>query len=143
MLAADPLLAQIPLIVSPGLRPPQAVTLPFNFNRLPSSLPPQNVSEATLDQISHESKRFIEHLDKRREERKENYQSWKEKVDKEEIEEKRRIAPGYLDTNYKLLQPSRRQASIDHEINSSENTTNNNSIEVNELDRVFGDVSLK
>ncbi|KAA8917708.1 hypothetical protein TRICI_000147 [Trichomonascus ciferrii] len=141
-MAGHPILTQIPLIVSPSLRPPQAVTLPFNFNKLPSTAPPQNVKEESLDEIIESSEGFLRALDQRRERREKAFADWKEHVDKEEIEEKRRIAPGYLDTNNRILQPLKRQETGESDSQSPDATQQPSSSELNQLDKVFGEVSL-
>lgn len=137
-----PILAQIPLIVSPSLRPPQAVTLPFNFNKLPSTAPPPGVKEESLDEIIESSQGFLQVLDERRERRTKAFADWKQHVDKEEIEEKRKIAPGYLDTDNRILQPLKRQETGESDSIPPESTQQQPSSEVNQLDKVFGEVSL-
>lgn len=69
------------------------------------------------------------------------YREWRDQVNQQEIQEKRRIAPGYLDSGSRLLIP----VAVDEKIPSSTparpEETNDNRPE-NELDQVFGRVSL-
>ena len=131
VMKAHPLLSQVPLIVSPSLRPPQAVTLPYNYHKLPSSMPAEAGNLETLEQIITDSSGFLDALDSKHTERQEAYASWKKQVLQQEIQEKRRIAPGYLDTSDRILQPLR-ESPTDKKDDATEN----------ELDKAFGRVSL-
>lgn len=79
------------------------------------------------------------------------YHEWKHCLDEQEIQEKRRIAPGYLDSGAKILTPqvsgSPRRAEHGEQFNKSEDhdRTDPEGPEgpENELDKAFGRVSLK
>uniref|UniRef100_A0A060T3L7 ARAD1C38302p n=1 Tax=Blastobotrys adeninivorans TaxID=409370 RepID=A0A060T3L7_BLAAD len=135
-----PVLSQIPLIVTS--RPPQSVTLPFNFNKLPSSLPATEVNE-TLDRVIQDSSLFVEASERRRKDRIGAYEEWKRNVDRREIEEKRRIAPGYLDSSNKILLPTRNQEPSQHEpAQDEQDKSNAQQSEISEIDKAFGRVEI-
>lgn len=136
-------LSKVPLIINPSLRPPQAVTLPFNYNRLPREAQQSAVKSQTLDQIQSDSQNFINTITDRDTQRTNAYNQWIEKVRSNEIEEKRRIAPGYLDSSHKILQPTRRtETTSPQSPQSATSNSNNSNSNESELDQVFGKVSI-
>jgi hypothetical protein len=134
-------LSQVRLIISPFYKPPQAVTLPINYNKLPTTLPPQVEADEVLRRICQDSEGFIGSLDGRRNERLNSYKDWKSNVDRQETEEQRKIAPGYLDTTERILQPTRNQA---HSIEEQPGAEPEPKAEdqVNEIDQIFGHVNI-
>lgn len=78
----------------------------------------------------------------------EEWRTWKETQERKEVEEKRRIAPGYLDTGFKMLQPMKKVEPVPEPVESSSTTTGQTSGtteeegQINEIDKVFGKVSL-
>lgn len=145
---AQPVLAQIPLIISPFIQPPKAVTLPFNFNKLPPSIPPppSNCTVEDVENISKSAKQVQEFIERTRTELQDEYKQWRVEVERREVEEKRRIAPGYLDSGNRMLQPAVvRKAEPLEQINSTDSTSGNGSsthTQVNDIDKVFGTVHI-
>ncbi|KAJ5575865.1 hypothetical protein N7535_002791 [Penicillium sp. DV-2018c] len=171
-----PLLAQVPLTVSPFINLPTSVTLPYTYKSVPSSLPPS----VTVDPNSPDGKvRYVvspsgehaahpddilaacrsleQHLNKTRKDAEQAIATWEESIRQRELAEKRRLAPGWLDRDEKLLQPSRTSmspggqgdaeqslldsASPDQE--SARLPTMEPHDEGKELDRAFGGLDLK
>jgi hypothetical protein len=119
-----PLLAQVPLTVSPFISLPTAVTLPYTYKTVSSALPPS----ATIDPAGSDRKaRYVvsssghaahpddilascqaleDHLKKTQAEAEKLIKEWDESVKQRELAEKRRVAPGWLDREEKLLQPT-------------------------------------
>ena len=121
-----PLLAQVPLTVSPFLSLPQATPLPHTYKPLPSILPPsvtdipappvssaeshstpQQKPEYVIshstghsahpDQIIESCRALQEHLKKIQEDTLRALSSWEGNIRDRELAEKRRVAPGWLD----------------------------------------------
>ncbi|VVT51435.1 uncharacterized protein SAPINGB_P003095 [Magnusiomyces paraingens] len=133
---AHPILSQIPLIISPFLHPPKAVTLPFNFNKLPSALPASAVTSEAVDYISTDSQQFAEFVENQHIQRKQHYEQWINDVVQQDLREKRKIAPGYLDSTNRILQPVKVETKSTPE---PERATLN---QVNEIDKMFGKVEI-
>ncbi|KAG5363406.1 hypothetical protein CJU89_2578 [Yarrowia sp. B02] len=137
MTKPHPLLSQVPLIVSPSIRPPQAVTLPFEYKSLPANMPQATREDDILDtlgQLSHK----LEQLEQDHREAVATYQSWRDNVDQQTREEQRKIAPGYLDSADRILVPQKKaveEMEVDEEVAEEE--------PVNELDQAFGKVGLE
>lgn len=133
-----PLLAQVPLTVSPFLSLPTSVPLPYSYKSLPSTLPPsilnpQQPSAAhdqgtstpqpqsqqpaayvtsssgntatTPDQILNSCIALQQHLAKLEADAKRTLSEWEDKRKKEDLAEKRRVAPGWLDNDVHILKP--------------------------------------
>ncbi|KAL6704487.1 hypothetical protein ACN47E_008116 [Coniothyrium glycines] len=135
-----PLLAQVPLTVSPFLSLPTAVPLPYSYTSLPSTLPPsiltppslapqsshndtgtpatqaatQNPTayvvsstgtSATPDQILSSCVALQQHLAKLEADARHTLSDWEERRRKEDMAEKRRLAPGWLDNDVHILKP--------------------------------------
>lgn len=118
-----PLLGQIPLTVSPFISLPTATTLPYTFKSVPSSLPPSVAVDTTgadkakyvlsagghaahPDEIIASCKALGEHMKKAQAEAEAAIKDWEESIEQRELAEKRRVAPGWLDREEKLLQPT-------------------------------------
>ncbi|KAJ5443208.1 hypothetical protein N7445_004321 [Penicillium cf. griseofulvum] len=171
-----PLLAQVPLTVSPFINLPTSVTLPYTYKSVPSSLPPS----VTVDPNSPDSKaRYVispsgehaahpddvlaacnsleQHLNKVRSDADQAINAWKESIKQRELAEKRRLAPGWLDREEKLLQPSRTSISPDAQNDAHPSLLDSSSPEQGssqlptmvphndgeELDRAFGGLGFK
>ncbi|KAI4126292.1 MAG: hypothetical protein LQ338_003828 [Usnochroma carphineum] len=173
-----PLLAQIPLTVSPFISLPSAPTLPYTYKPLPSTLPPS----ATADSNGNEREKFVvsksghaaspddiiascqtlqAHIQKMQEDAERMIREWETKLKEEELAEKRRVAPGWLDRDEKILQPTRTanpngepsavteylQSSnlMDQQAEEQKNAMQQPvaSQEGEELDRAFGGMSLR
>ncbi|MCJ1359330.1 MAG: hypothetical protein MMC33_009331 [Icmadophila ericetorum] len=125
-LEPHPLLAQIPLTVSPFISLPSATTLPYTYKSLPSTLPPTQFTPATTTSSSTSSS-FIptphagpptspqeiifachslqSHIQKLQEDAERSLQMWEREIRERELAEKRRVAPGWLDRGERILEP--------------------------------------
>ncbi|KAF7715692.1 Uncharacterized protein PECH_008519 [Penicillium ucsense] len=120
------LLAQVPLTVSPFINLPASVTLPYTYKSIPNSLPqsvlvdptnpeakPRYVFSSTGEHAAHPDEILAscqsleQHLKKTKTEAEKAIKSWEESIRERELAEKRRVAPGWLDRDEKLLQPSK------------------------------------
>ncbi|KAJ9219641.1 hypothetical protein DTO271D3_6683 [Paecilomyces variotii] len=171
-----PLLAQVPLTVSPFISLPTAVTLPYTYKSVPSTIPPS----ATVDPSNSDAKaRYVvsssgghaahpeeiiascqsleDHLKKTLQDAETAIKEWEESIQQRELAEKRRLAPGWLDREEKLLQPmqpSSSQGQSKHERQPSllDSQPDEAVSEVpvvapkdegEELDRAFGGLNMK
>lgn len=174
-LGSHPLLAQVPLTVSPFVSLPTATTLPYTYKSLPSTLPPSSTdpnystlgtSTARTDNgkpkfiissngiASHPddiiaSCRAVEaRLTQLQEDADRTLTQWRESIEERELAEKRRLAPGWLDRDEKILQPARTKPLLvqdlmtgDHDESRDTPTTGvmtTANTEGEELDRAFG-----
>ena len=118
----------MPLTVSPFVTLPKAPTLPHNYASLPSTLPPSvlNTPAASNDDpsappayvtsssgfrahpstIIAQNKALREQLDTSASEGHRRVREWKDAIDERELAEKRRKAPGWLDSDAKILSPA-------------------------------------
>lgn len=168
-----PLLAQVPLTVSPFISLPTATTLPYTYKPLPSALPLSSTADATgverekyvvstsghatsPEDIVASCQALRAHIQKTHEDSEEAIKAWEKSLKEEELAEKRRVAPGWLDRSEKMLEPERKSTGVgpSHPMNVSKETANimdNKNIverqqesqqtqnaEGEELDRVFG-----
>ncbi|KAF2650496.1 hypothetical protein K491DRAFT_667125 [Lophiostoma macrostomum CBS 122681] len=136
-----PLLAQVPLTVSPFLSLPTATPLPYTYKQLPSTLPPSILSSsnptsntnttstpdpqqqqqpgpspayitsasgqtATPDTILTSCIALQSHLASLESSARSTLQEWEERRRAEDLAEKRRVAPGWLDNDVHLLVPA-------------------------------------
>ncbi|KAL2866281.1 uncharacterized protein BJX67DRAFT_143444 [Aspergillus lucknowensis] len=120
-----PLLAQVPLTVSPFINLPTAVTLPYTYKSVPSTLPPSVTVDpsnpdakpryiisssgeyaASPEEILASCKSLEQHLNKTKIDSEKAIKEWEESISARDLAEKRRVAPGWLDRDEKLLQPS-------------------------------------
>lgn len=115
----------MPLTVSPFINLPTSVTLPYTYKSVPSTLPPSVIAAdpsdpdakpryvvsasgefaAHPDDILASCKSLEQHLQKTRAEAEAAIKEWEESIRQRELAEKRRVAPGWLDRDEKLLQP--------------------------------------
>ncbi|KAL9591487.1 MAG: hypothetical protein Q9179_007675 [Wetmoreana sp. 5 TL-2023] len=166
-----PLLAQIPLTVSPFISLPSAPTLPYTYKSLPSTLPPS----ATADSSGNEREKFVvsksghaaspediiascqalqAHIQIMQEDAERTMREWEENLKQEELAEKRRVAPGWLDRDEKILQPTNMNAQrsedaavniMDHQAEREGDSLQQavQTREGDELDRAFGGMALR
>ncbi|KAI2622148.1 hypothetical protein GGS26DRAFT_567900 [Hypomontagnella submonticulosa] len=124
-----PLLAQVPLTVSPFVSLPTAATLPYTYKTMPSTLPipasgvtgasdekvkyvvAQSGHAAHPDDIVASCKALQAHITRMQEESERLLRELEERIKARELAEKRRVAPGWLDSETHLLQPERRPGS--------------------------------
>jgi len=159
-----PLLAQVPLTISPFVQIPSAVTLPYSFRTVSTTLPPTVLSEgsngdkskyvksssghaAHPEDIINSCKALQTHVAKTTAEAQKSIQDWETQIRERDLAEKRRVAPGWLDREEKLLQPVTAMANQDllgEETSSAINApAMSPSREGEELDRAFGGLELK
>lgn len=122
-----PLLAQVPLTVSPFISLPTAPTLPYTYKPLPSTLPPSSTANpdgterekyvvapsghaAHPDEIIASCQALQAHIQKVHEDADKAIQDWERSLKEEDLMEKRKLAPGWLDSNEKILEPERKTA---------------------------------
>ncbi|KAI0205099.1 hypothetical protein F4808DRAFT_273162 [Astrocystis sublimbata] len=125
-----PLLAQVPLTVSPFVTLPAAATLPYTYKSMPSSLPPpstgigigttgaadekpkyvvsQSGHAAHPDDIVASCKGLRDHIAKLQDDADRTLRALDESIRARELAEKRRVAPGWLDSEARLLEPERK-----------------------------------
>lgn len=118
------LLAQVPLTVSPFINLPTSVTLPYTYKSVTSTLPPSVTVDpsnpdvkaryvvsssgehaAHPDEILTACQSLGQHLKKTRDDAETAIKEWEESIKQRDLAEKRRVAPGWLDRDEKLLQP--------------------------------------
>lgn len=121
---SHPLLAQIPLTVSPFISLPTATTLPYTYKPLPSTLPPSSTADpngterekyvvsrsghaASPDEIIESCQALQAHIQKVQDDAKQTIKDWEQSLRDQELAEKRRVAPGWLDREEKILEPKR------------------------------------
>lgn len=124
-----PLLAQVPLTVSPFINLPTSVTLPYTYKAMPSALPPSatgisstNSAEGTSkpryvvsqsghaahpDDIIASCRALQDHIGKLQADAERELRELDERIQARELAEKRRVAPGWLDSDARLLEPER------------------------------------
>ncbi|KAK5993743.1 hypothetical protein PT974_07180 [Cladobotryum mycophilum] len=125
-----PLLEQVPLTVSPFVSLPTATTLSYNYKTLPSNIPPSSlgVPTASDDPSSQPKPRYVvstsghaahpddivascralqAHVTRMQEEAERDLRELEERIRERELAEKRRLAPGWLDSDARLLEPER------------------------------------
>jgi len=126
VLGSHPLLAQVPLTVSPFISLPTATTLPYTYKTLPSTLPPSSTGNpassteekaqyvvssgghaAHPDDIVASCKALQAYIQKVQDDADGELKEWQDAIDARELAEKRRIAPGWLDGATKILEPAR------------------------------------
>ncbi|THZ84468.1 hypothetical protein D6C88_05766 [Aureobasidium pullulans] len=119
------LLAQVPLTVSPFVTLPKAPTLPHNYASIPSTLPPSILNTDSDDPsapptyvtsgtgfrahpstIITQNKALRDQLDTAASDSRKKIHDWRQAIDERELAEKRRKAPGWLDSDAKILRPA-------------------------------------
>ena len=183
-LETHPLLAQVPLAVSPYIHLPTAPTLPYTYKSLPSTLPPSVLEQQPQSQdpanpsnpskpayvvstsgaaAAHPSdilascRALQQHLGKLQQDAEKELEGWERDRKEKELAEKRRVAPGWLDSEQRLLEPTRIQSpnaiSATRPTEDRSNTwacqaqqvqqQQADSKEGEELDRVFGGLEIR
>ena len=176
MLGPHPVLAQVPLTVSPFISLPTATTLPYTYKSLPSALPPSSTGEingsekpkyvvsgsghaAHPDEIIASCQALQTHLQKLQEDAEDTLKEWEATIKERELAEKRRLAPGWLDREEKILEPERKRDSLmlsaggpigEMNIMDSQDPapperslTQEQTAQGEELDRAFGGLGLR
>lgn len=159
-----PLLAQVPLTISPFAKVPTAVTLPYTFRTVPTALPPSVLAvdsngdkpkyvkslsghAAHPEDIINSCKALQEHIAKTASDAQQGIAGWEKQIRERDLAEKRRVAPGWLDREEKLLQPTTSSKNQDllgeEQAGQIQAPTMSPSREGEELDRAFGGLSMK
>ncbi|KAJ9640072.1 Sorbose reductase sou1 [Coniosporium apollinis] len=182
------LLQQIPLTVSPFLSLPTATTLPYTYKSLPSTLPPSSVDApptssttdptsrtprkpqyvvsesghaAHPDDIIESCRKLQEHLTRMESEARALVQKWQSDIRERDLQEKRRVAPGWLDVQEgeRMLVPERTRQDgaegggpgtqvkdvmmANEEMTGIRHDASKENREGEELDRAFGGLGLR
>ncbi|KAL1799455.1 hypothetical protein ACET3X_003492 [Alternaria dauci] len=165
-----PLLAQVPLTLSPFLSLPTSVPLPYSYVTLPSTLPPSILSQqqqdgsnaskpayvtsstgtsAHPDQILKSCVALQEHLSKLEADARKTLAEWEERRQREDLAEKRRVAPGWLDSGVHILKPEESDAGANKQdkvpvqnLMDLDPQAESKAKEGEELDRVFGGLQV-
>ncbi len=125
-IGSHPLLAQIPLTVSPFISLPTSTTLPYTYKTLPSTLPPSSTGTATTstdekakyvvsssghaahpDEIIASCKALQAYVQKVKDDADKELKAWEEGIKARDLAEKRKVAPGWLDSDERILEPQR------------------------------------
>ena len=177
-LEPHPILAQVPLTVSPFISLPTATTLPYTYKPLPSTLPPSSTADANgierdkyvVSASGHAAspadiiascQALQAHIQKTQEDAEKAIKNWETSLREEELAEKRRVAPGWLDRNEKILEPEKKISGItqsfpNHASDITPNVMDNRDTVKKtqsehhslpdaageELDRVFGGITI-
>jgi len=171
---SHPLLAQIPLTVSPFISLPSATTLPYTYKTIPSTLPQSSTGNTATsteekpkyvvsssghaahpDDIIASCKALQAYIQKVHDDANEDLRAWEESIQARELAEKRRVAPGWLDSDARILEPEKKDEAttsaqdnlMDVDISSAETSNSRGSGnaangEGEELDRAFGGLGL-
>lgn len=152
---------------------PTAITLPYTYKSIPSSLPPS----VTIDPNGSDKPRYVvsssghaahpdeiiascdalaNHMKNRQAEDEAAIKQWQESIKQRELAEKRRVAPGWLDREEKILQPlnpsgqgsdSSSPSLLDRQSAEQTNKSTGPAIiprsEAEDLDRAFGHLDVK
>lgn len=136
---SHPLLQQTPLSVNPFIDLPKAPTLPHNYASIPSTLPQSTLNSPSApsnpnlpayvtsssgfaahpNTIIAQNTSLLEQIEKQRKDAEEQVKAWEQSIRDRELAEKRRKAPGWLDTEQKILQPEKPAAEMDEATNNS------------------------
>ncbi|KAK1825880.1 hypothetical protein QBC39DRAFT_294135 [Podospora conica] len=130
---SHPYLQQVPLTVNPFVNLPSATTLPYTYMPMPSTLPPSTTGVGTgdprpryvvsatghaahPDDILASCRALQAHIAKLQAEADADLRGFEERRLARELAEKRRVAPGWLDSEARLLEPERKTATpAEHE----------------------------
>ncbi|KAI5461557.1 hypothetical protein BGZ63DRAFT_386083 [Mariannaea sp. PMI_226] len=171
---SHPLLEQVPLTVSPFVSLPTATTLSYNYKTMPSALPPSSlgISAASDDPADQPKPKYVvspsghaahpddiiascralhAHVAKMQEDAEKELRELQERIDARDLAEKRRVAPGWLDSDARILEPERNTSAsppgIGNVPHGKSPQQQGNVIPPDdqgaELDRAFGSMGLK
>ncbi|KAJ6438246.1 taurine catabolism dioxygenase [Purpureocillium lavendulum] len=127
-----PLLEQVPLTVSPFISLPSATTLSYNYKTMPSNIPPSSLGiptaaddsaaeqqpkarfivsgtghAASPEEILESCHALLNHVTELQKDAERDLREFEERIKERELAEKRRVAPGWLDSESRLLEPER------------------------------------
>lgn len=166
------LLEQVPLTVSPFVSLPTATTLSYNYKTMPSTIPPSSLGipaasddpsaqpkpkyivsssghAAHPDDITASCRALQAHVSKMQEDAERELREFEERIKERELAEKRKVAPGWLDSEARILEPER--PAEQHTLMDKESDEQKAAVgavpatadEGEELDRAFGGMALK
>jgi hypothetical protein len=100
------------------------------------------------DQILRSCTALQDHLKKLEDDARKTLSEWKTKRESEELAEKRRVAPGWLDSGVHILteenaRRAQEQGLMDGDADQAHQTQQQGNQEAEELDRVFGGLNVK
>jgi hypothetical protein len=162
------------LTVSPFVSLPTATTLPYTYKQLPSTLPQSSTGTtsgeekaqyvvsnsghaAHPDDIIASCKSLQSYIQKMTDDANKELQAWEESIAARELAEKRRVAPGWLDSEARILEPARNASSqvsepqrnlMDVDVSSAEASSLRDTPVVapngegDDLDRAFGGMGI-
>jgi hypothetical protein len=148
------------LTISPFLSLPTSVPLPYSYKTLPSTLPssilqsPDYVSSASgttssPDAILSSCVALQQHLQKLEADARNTLNEWREKREREDLAEKRRLAPGWLDSGVHILKPEEVKREEDMVVENimdddpqQREAETKKAKEGEDLDRVFGGLQV-
>lgn len=128
---SHPLLEQVPLTVSPFVSLPTATTLSYNYKTMPSNIPPSSLGiptaadkaaaeqplprfvvsgsghAASPDEILESCHALLGHVTDLQREAERELREFEDRIKERDLAEKRRLAPGWLDSDARLLEPER------------------------------------
>lgn len=158
------------MTVSPFIYLPTAVTLPYTYKSVTSSLPPSvavdpNGAErprhvvsssghaAHPDEIIASCQNLQRHVRKVKDDAARTITEWEHSIKERELAEKRRVAPGWLDREEKILEPTKAERPrsqtdlLDRQSSEGDAVAMPPAISPSrqgeELDRAFGGLDLK
>lgn len=163
----------MPLTVSPFVSLPTALPLPYTYKALSSTLPPSSTSTTTANGEVNEKPKFIvsstghaahpddiiascralqTHLEKLGVDAQKTISDWENNIRERELAEKRRVAPGWLDSDERILEPKRTDGDSTNPQVGTHSVTTRQSRDVtvvkrddvgSEIDRAFGTITLR
>ncbi|PHH80895.1 hypothetical protein CDD80_5815 [Ophiocordyceps camponoti-rufipedis] len=165
---SHPLLEQVPLTVSPFVSLPTATTLSYNYKTMPSNIPPSALGIPTAaDESPSEQQppRFVisgsghaaspqeilescqalrRHVTELQSAAERELHEFEDRIRERDLAEKRRVAPGWLDSEARLLEPEPSSSVQKEQTSKAEERTK--TVEPDpgvELDRAFGGMELR
>ncbi|RDA88232.1 hypothetical protein CP532_0288 [Ophiocordyceps camponoti-leonardi (nom. inval.)] len=129
---SHPLLEQVPLTVSPFVSLPTATTLSYNYKTMPSNIPPSALGIPTAadeeqqqqqpaqqprfvisgsghvaspQEISESCEALLKHVRQLQDSAERELRDFEASIRERDLAEKRRLAPGWLDSDERLLMP--------------------------------------
>ncbi|KAH7318284.1 hypothetical protein B0I35DRAFT_478803 [Stachybotrys elegans] len=168
------LLEQVPLTVSPFVSLPAATTLSYNYKTLPSTIPPSSLGipaaagdgpsqqpkpkyvvsgsghAAHPEDIMASCRALQDHIVKMQQDAERELGELEERIRERELAEKRRLAPGWLDSEARILEPERHASSSQAnevsvlEVDAAQSQPAAPQVDEGaELDRAFGGMELR
>jgi len=153
--------------------------LPYTYKPLPSTLPPSSTADAngverekyvvsgsghaaSPEDIIASCQALQAHIQKTQDDAKKAIRDWETSLKDEELAEKRRVAPGWLDRTEKILEPERKGVNItpstpteaasrpadvidnqDNKIEAETGHSDEQDAAGDELDRAFGSMRVR